>query len=220
MEGERFGYSSSVVSSLLQHPSDDLLSCETVRPDMQSFDHLFRQHAQLSDIEIVINRIILFKASRMARMFDNNLTYPFMDLELYHYVQQLPVSMRYKADGLMDMIRGRGISKYLLKHCYKPLLPEVITSKKKQGGFAPMPLFFKDPVRCSRLKDFILSSSIFDDYLNRKGVEKFLNDYAKVSSDSHKWFWYRQNCALQYFNLLALVTWWEEFVEGKELLTY
>ena len=30
-------------------------------------------------------------------------------------------------------------------------------------------------------------------------------------------FWHRQNKALQYFNLLTLVVWWEEFVEGHEV---
>lgn len=48
---------------------------------------------------------------------------------------------------MLDIARGRGTAKYLLKHHYKSLLPEAITSKKKQGGFAPMPLFFV--IRCS-----------------------------------------------------------------------
>ena len=80
-----------------------------------------------------------------------------------------------------------------------------------------MPLFFRDRVQRDRLKDFILSSDIYVEYLNRKGVEKFLTDYDREASGQGGWFWARQNKALQYFNLLTLVTWWEEFMGGRKV---
>ena len=150
-------------------------------------------------------------------MFGNNLTFPFMDLDLFHFLQELPVSLKCKGDSALDIARGRSVSKYLLKYHYKPLLPEAITSKKKQGGFAPMPLFFRDPLQRARFKDFILSSSIMDEYLRRDVVEKFLTDYDREAGQTNGWFWHRQNKALQYFNLLTLVVWWEEFVAGQEV---
>ena len=140
-----------------------------------------------------------------------------MDLELFNFLQELPVGLKCKGDSVLDIARGHSISKYLLKYYYKPLLPEAITSKKKQGGFAPMPLFFRDPVQRARLKEFILSSTIFDNYLCRDTVERFLADYDHESTRIDTWFWYRQNKALQYFNLLTLVTWWEEFVEKRKV---
>lgn len=170
-----------------------------------------------SELEIVIYRIILYKASRMARMFGNNLTFPFMDLEFYKFLQTLPVGLKCKDDSTLNIARGHSISKYLLKYHYKPQLPEAITSKKKQGGFAPMPLFFKDSIQRARLKEFILSSGIFDSYLCRDAVEKFLADYDREAERTDIWFWHRQNRALQYFNLLTLVTWWEEFVEKHDV---
>lgn len=217
LEGERFGFSDYALRQFLQHPDNDFPCDDSPKIDTRSFEHLYTQHALLSDLEIVINRIILYKASRMAQMFGNNLTFPFMDLELFDFLQELPVSLKCKGDSVWKIARGQSVSKYLLKYHYKPLLPEAITSKKKQGGFAPMPLFFRDPARRARLKDFILSSGIFEDYLRRDTAEKFLADYDKEVSRENTWFWYRQNKALQYFNLLALVTWWEEFVEGEEV---
>ena len=101
-------------------------------------------NAKLADLETTINRVILFKASRMARMFGNNLVFLELDMELFRFLQELPVSLKCKGDSVLDIARGRSVSKYLLKYHYKPLLPEAITSKKKQGGFAPMPLFFRD----------------------------------------------------------------------------
>lgn len=217
LEGERFGFSDSALRKLLQNPHEDFQRVKSLRPDIASFEHLYTQHALVSDLEIVINRIILFKASRMAQMFGNNLTFPFMDVDLYHFLQKLPVSLKCKGDSVWKIARGQSTSKYLLKYHYKSLLPEAITAKKKQGGFAPMPLFFRDSAQRARLKDFILSSGIYDSYLRRDAVEKFLADYDREASQTNNWFWYRQNRALQYFNLLTLVTWWEEFVEHKKV---
>ena len=57
-----------------------------------------------------------------------------------------------------------------------------------------------------------------DNYLRRDAVEKFLTDYEQVCREGRVVrFWHRQNKALQYFNLLTLVVWWEEFVEGHEV---
>ena len=83
-------------------------------------------NAKLADLETTINRVILFKASRMARMFGNNLVFPFMDMELFRFLQELPVSLKCKGDSVLDIARGRSVSKYLLKYHYKPLLPEVL----------------------------------------------------------------------------------------------
>lgn len=217
LEGERFGFSDSALRELLQHPERDFEPIRTVKPDIRSFGHLYTQHALVSDLEIVINQIILYKASRMAQMFGNNLVFPFMDTELYRFLQELPVSLKCKGDSVWKIARGQFTSKYLLKYHYKPMLPEAITAKKKQGGFAPMPLFFRNPAQRARLRDFILSSGIYKEYLRRDAVEKFLADYDCEASQEGSWFWHRQNRALQYFNLLTLVTWWEEFVGGREV---
>lgn len=217
LEGERFGFSDSALRGLLQTPQVDFESSGSPKADLRSFEHLYTQHAIVSDLEIVINRIILYKASRMARMFGNNLTFPFMDLELYKFLQTLPVSLKCKGDSTLNIARGRSVSKYLLKQHYKPLLPDEITSKKKQGGFAPMPLFFREPVQRERLKDFILSSNLLGQYLRPAVVEKFLTDYDREAERTDIWFWHRQNRALQYFNLLTLTTWWEVFVENVEV---
>lgn len=212
LEGERFGFSDSAMRGLLQNPRRDFEPSVTPQADIRSFEHLYAQHAIVSDLKIVINQIILYKASRMAQMFGNDLTFPFMDLDLFHFLQELPVGLKCKGDNALDIARGRSVSKYLLKHHYKPLLPEAITTKKKQGGFAPMPLFFSDPLRRARFKEFILSSEIMNNYLHRDAVEKFLTDYDSKAGQKDVWFWHKQNKALQYFNLLTLVVWWEEFV--------
>ena len=44
-------------------------------------------------------------------------------------------------------------------------------------------------------------------------VEKFVVSYDRESHEAGNWFWYKQNRAIQYFNLLALSVWWEKFVK-------
>lgn len=217
LEGEQFGFSDFSLREIMLHPEWIASSMKTFPADTRSFEHLYTQHALLSDLETSINYVILYKASRMAQMFGNNLAFPFMDLDLYNFLQELPVGLKCKGDSVPDIARGRFESKYLLKYHYKSLLPAAITSKRKQGGFAPMPLFFQDPLQRAHLKDFILSADIYEDFLNRDGVERFLNEYDREASRKGGWFWYKQNKALQYFNLLTLVTWWEEFIERKEV---
>ena len=217
LEGERFGFTDAAMRWLLQRPDVDFSTLPAPVADVNSFDALYNQHTKLSDMDIVIDRIILYKASVMARMFGNHLVYPFMDRGLYVFLQRLPVSLKCKSDSLWAMARGHSVSKYLLKYHYKLMLPVAITSRRKQGGFAPMPLFFADDVWRARLKDFILSSSIMDDYLNRTSVRNFLDCYDVQSGKCDTWFWYRQNQALQYFNLLTMAVWWEEFVAGKRV---
>ena len=96
------------------------------------------------------------------------------------------------------------------------MLPEVITSKKKQGGFAPMPLFFKNDLQRSKVADYIMNSSMFDTFLDRNVVEVFIRQYDKEVHEDGNWFWYKQNKAIQYFNLLTLAIWWERFVKGED----
>lgn len=217
LEGERFGFTDAAMRRLLQRPDADFSPLPAPIADVSSFDALYNQHTKLSDMDIVIDRVILYKASAMARMFGNRLAYPFMDRSLYAFLQRLPVNLKCKSDSLWAMARGHSVSKFLLKYHYKPMLPAAITSRRKQGGFAPMPLFFADGVWRARLKDFMLSSSIMDDYLNRTSVRDFLDGYDVRSGKLDTWFWFRQNQALQYFNLLTMTVWWEEFVAGRHV---
>lgn len=212
LEGDLFGFPAFRLEKLLKDYSF-LHSSSQLHPDMRSFEHLYIQHTSKVDVEKIINQVILFKASKIAAMFGNRLVFPYMDLDLYTFLMQLPVCYKCKGDSAFRIAKGETTAKYLLKYHYKPMLPDVITTKKKQGGFAPMPIFFKDDKQRTRIADYILSSSLVSDFLNRDYVEKFIALYDKESNEASNWFWYRQNRAIQYFNLLALSVWWEKFVK-------
>lgn len=215
LQGNLFGFEPFQLSSILKN-NEWIHKHASIKTDLRSFEHLYTQHAYRSDVDKIINQVILFKASRMADMFDNRLAFPYMDLELYNFLRQLPVSFKCKGDSPLQIAKGASTAKFLLKYHYRPMLPELITSKKKQGGFAPMPIFFSDRSRRERLGDFILSSSMLDDFLNQKNVEQFLKKYDREETIEGNWFWYKQNKAMQFFNLLNLAIWWETYVEGND----
>lgn len=69
-----------------------------------------------------------------------------------------------------------------------------------------MPVFFKDDKQRARIADYVLSSSLVSDFLNRDYVEKFVVSYDRESHEAGNWFWYKQNRAIQYFNLLLYLS--------------
>lgn len=215
LQGDLFGFPDFRLKEMVREAAY-LPSIEKLQPDVRSFEHLYTQHAYKSDVEKIINQVILFKASKMASMFGNTMAFPYMDLELYRFLQQLPVFYKCKGASPKEIAKGHCTAKFLLKHHYKPFLPEVITSKKKQGGFAPMPLFFKDKQQRMRIADYIMNASITKDFLKREAIESFITRYESEVTQTGNWFWYKQNKAIQYFNLLTLAIWWERFIEGKE----
>lgn len=215
LQGDLFGFPDFRLKEMVQD-KNFLSVCKTINPDTRSFGHLYTQHAYKSDVEKIINQVILFKASRMASMFDNKIAFPYMDLDLYHFLMQLPVEYKCKGANAKEIAKGHSIAKFLLKYHYKPMLPEIITAKKKQGGFAPMPLFFKDDRQRARIAEYVMSSSMMDSYLKRSVVESFIKQYEQEVHESGNWFWYKQNKAIQYFNLLTLAVWWERFVKGNK----
>ena len=216
LSGDLFGFPDHLLKEMVQEERF-LAAPENETIDLRSFDHLYTQHTYKTDIEKTIDQVILFKASKMAEMFDNNLTFPYLDLDLYHFLLELPVMYKCKGDRVKSIAQGNMTAKFLLKYRYKSMLPEAITSKKKQGGFAPMPLFFKDDARRRRIADYMMSSPICQTYLKRNAVERFIKKYDKEAHEEGEWFWYKQNKAIQYYNLFTLALWWDTFVEKRSI---
>lgn len=214
LQGDLFGFPEFRLKDMLQKKSF-LSTPDSIKPDVRSFEQLYLQHAYKSDLEKIINQVILFKASRMAEMFGNKIAFPYMDLDLYQFLQRLPVMYKCKGDSVSAIAKGHATAKYLLKYHYKPMLPEAITSKKKQGGFAPMPLFFKDDKQRKQTSEYIMSSSITREFLKKDVVADFLKQYDREVKEDGNWFWYKQNKAIQYFNLLTVAIWWEKFMERQ-----
>ena len=180
-----------------------------------NFDQFYLARNYFIDIKQVINEVILFKASKMADMFANNISFPYMSTGLYHFLKQLPVA--HKIGGtIQEMSKGQGKSKLLHKLYLKPKLPSAITDRKKQGGFAPLPIFLKDAKQRKIIFEVILKSAAVEALFNKQKIAQLLQQYDQLAASKGYWFWYNQVQANQIINLLTVVIWWEMFIEGKK----
>jgi asparagine synthase (glutamine-hydrolysing) len=137
-----------------------------------------------------------------------------MSTELYDFLNTLPVD--YKFHGtLEELSKGKGVSKYLHKKYLKPKLPTEITSRKKQGGFAPLPIFLKNNEQRKTLFAFIRQSDMVKQLFKFQAIDKLLEQYDATANGSSYWFWYQQVKANQIINLLTLAVWWEMFINKK-----
>jgi asparagine synthase (glutamine-hydrolysing) len=179
-----------------------------------NFEHFYYSRNYLIDIKQVINEVILFKASKMADMFSNTISFPYMSTDLFEFLKQMPVD--YKFHGtLEELSKGKGKSKYLHKQYLKPKLPTEITDRKKQGGFAPLPIFLKNDKQRKVIFELIENSEAVKAMFNKKKIQAFLEQYEKTATNTGYWFWYQQVQANQVINLLTLVVWWDLFITGK-----
>lgn len=187
---------------------------ESVPKTFNSFNDFYFIHNYFGDIKQVINEVILFKASKMSSMFGNSLSFPYMNTEIYEFLKTLPRDLKCKG-SLDDLSKGKGASKFLHKNYLKPKLPSEITDRKKQGGFAPLPIFFKDNKQRKKLEEFIMGSDAAKQLFSEKYLQKFFRAYDSTVETGGYWFWYKQVKAFQFFNLVVVCLWWEIFINDK-----
>ena len=180
------------------------------------FDHFFFCRNFNIDIKQVINEVILFKASKMADLFSNNISFPYMSTELYGFLKKMPVDFKFHGT-LEELSKGKGKSKFLHKRYLKPKLPTEITDRKKQGGFAPLPIFLKDKNQRKIIFDVISKSDAVNAMFDKRKIDQFLQHYNLIADSPGYWFWYQQVQANQIINLTTLVVWWEIFINGKDI---
>ena len=221
IESDCFGFHLQQAARIcnLLHSPKNYSYCQNYPHHYDSFNELYYARNFLIDIEQVINEVIVFKASKLADFYGNHLSFPYLSNDLYNFLLTLPRT--YKAKGTVDeLAKGKGIAKFIHKNYLKNELPPYITNRKKQGGFAPLPLFFKNTERRQLLKLIIRNSRFYKDFANQSLIESFFIEYDQRASNESLWFWYRQTLAFKYFNLLVIAIWWEIHIEqhqGKSL---
>ena len=150
----------------------------------------------------------------MGQMFGNEISFPYMSTELYDFLKQLPTELKFRGT-LDELAAGKGKSKYLHKQYLHAKLPEEITNRKKQGGFAPLPIFLKNNHQRKLIFDFIKNSGAVKVLFDQAKIDTLLLKYDKLSTQNGYWFWYQQVQANKIINLLTLSVWWEMVINKK-----
>lgn len=179
-----------------------------------NFDEFFFNRNLNIDIKQVINEVILYKSSRMGELFNNNISFPYMSTELYNFLNTLPVDFKFHGT-LEELGKGKGVSKYLHKKYLKPKLPTEITDRKKQGGFAPLPIFLKDDNQRKLIFNYLRNSDLVKHLFKINAIDSLLIQYEIAATSKSYWFWFQQVKANQIINLLTLAVWWEMFINKK-----
>ena len=216
MEPETFGFPDFQLKKMLplnKIPSHGFL--DVIPEKFSSYEELFLQRNYYLHLQHAVNEVILFKASRMSEFFNVNLAFSYTDLDIYNFLQHLPIHFR--AKGTVDeCVKGKGVAKFIHKQLVKPMLPDAVTNRPKQGGFSPLEIFFNDAARRRAIYKYI-SRSAFAGILNKNNyLDQFFDQYEALATGKSYWFWYKQVKSNQLINLLIIALWWDRVIENRK----
>ena len=180
-----------------------------------TYEELFLQRNYYLHLRHSVNEVIIYKASRLSEQFGVNLAFTYTDLDIYHFLQNLPISVRAKGT-LKETVKGKGITKYIHKQLVKPKLPEVVTNRPKQGGFSPLEIFFNSSERRKLIYTYIRSSAFAKGLKDPGFLDRFFQQYEVLSTNKGYWFWYKQVKSNQMLNLLIITLWWDKVMENRK----
>ncbi|MEI7725181.1 MAG: asparagine synthase-related protein [Bacteroidota bacterium] len=216
MEPETFGFHDYQLSQMFNmrnipgHPYLD-----DIPNHFHSYEELFLQRNYYLHLRHSVNEVIIFKASRLSEQFGVNLGFSYIDLDLYHFLQHLPIHLRAKGT-VKESMKGQGVTKYIHKLLVKPMLPDAVTNRPKQGGFSPLEIFFNNQQRREKIYRYIRNSAFAKSLKNTDYLNQFFNQYEALSTGKSYWFWYKQVKSNQMLNLLIITLWWDKNIEGKK----
>ena len=216
MEPETFGFPDFQLNSMFrlkEIPPHPYLG--EIPKKFGSYEELFLQRNFYLHLQHSVNEVILFKASRMSEFFDVNLAFSYTDLDIYNFLLHLPIHLRAKGT-VEECVKGKGVAKFIHKKLVKPMLPDAVTNRPKQGGFSPLEIFFNSVERRQAIYKYIKNSS-FAGILNKNNfLDQFFVQYETLASGKSYWFWHKQVKSNQLINLLIVAIWWDRVIENKQ----
>ena len=167
-------------------------SFRQVCPKRSSLD-ILEDHYRASDAKAELNRLMyidlqmaiadndLTKVNRSAKAAGISVVYPYLTPDLIQLMGRVPAELKV----------NRTIKRYLFKKAVKPLLPEAILAKKKQGFGLPFGYWFRhDPKVRSFLGDILLSQRCMDrGYLDRGFLRNLLDRHQQGAWDYSNELW-------------------------------
>ena len=216
MQPETFGFHDFQLRQMFQMdniPSHSYLS--SIPNKYSTYQDLFLQRNYYLHLQHSVNEVIIFKASRMSEFFDVNLAFSYTDLDIFHFLQHLPIHLRAKGT-INECIKGKGIAKFIHRQLIKPKLPEAVTNRPKQGGFSPLEIFFNSEQRRKNIYQYIRNSTFAKSLSNNNFLDQFFEQYETHETEKPYWFWHRQVKSCQLINLLIVAIWWDRVIENRK----
>jgi hypothetical protein len=178
---------------------------------LKSFNELYLWRNFNSDIMQSAAQIGIFKTAQFAKMYNLNVTFPYTDKEIFEFLRQMPLEMKYRGT-IFNTALGSGKSKYLFKQYLINKLPIEIKKRRKQGSYAPLAIFLEDKNTREKIYSFVIHTLSDSGLFNSSELEQVTLKVEKAASDQDLWFWYKQTRFNQLFNLLTLSLWWKQYM--------
>jgi len=180
---------------------------------LTDFNDLYNWRNYNSDIMLSAGQVIIYKASQLAMMHNLDLTFPYIDKEIFSFLQKLPREIKFYG-SFLEIIKGHGKGKYLFIQYLKNKLPVEITSRKKQGGFAPLSIFIDNRETRRNIYNLIEITLAGSGLFKENELKQFSALVESVNTDTDLWFWFKQAKLNQLFSLLTLSIWWKQYIDG------
>jgi asparagine synthase (glutamine-hydrolysing) len=211
LESQHFGFSDREIKSLFTGQPAKAISTQ-VKVRNRTFDQIYLWRNYHTDIKKTCLQVIGHKATRLTSSRNLNIALPYLDNQILQFLSSLPVN--YKINGsLKDLILGKGKSKYILKKYLHDKLPEAITNRKKQGGFAPLGMFLKDASLRNKIYQFVNQTLEKIGFFNMDYLQTQMKQIEKTISNQDEWFWQKQKQESRLMFLLVLSLWWNYYME-------
>ncbi|MBM2829427.1 MAG: asparagine synthase, glutamine-hydrolyzing [Gammaproteobacteria bacterium] len=151
-------------------------------PMLENVDPVSRM--MLADVHNYLVDDILVKVDRMSMKHSLEVRSPFLDYRIVEFACRLP--LEYK-------IRG-SVQKYLVRECYRDLLPGDIIKRRKHGFAVPLAGWFRGILKP------VFESTVFDTadpgFLNKKMIQQIWNEHQSGHFDHGFKLW----CLLVFFH--------------------
>jgi asparagine synthase (glutamine-hydrolysing) len=214
LDVQHFGLSEKEISGLLQNKIPGKKGKSYLMKPGKSFEDLYTWKNYHSDILLMATQVIIHKSNRLTQSAGLHMVFPYADYHVFDFLKSLPVNYKHKGK-LFEIARGKSKSKFLLKAHMKTRLPEEITNRKKQGGFAPLELFLKERKIRNEIYGLVKKGLIETGLFNAAAIEKYLERIEKIMGGTGYWFWHTQKVQSQLMYLLVLAIWWQQFINDK-----
>ena len=138
----------------------------------------FLTKMQQLDMQTYMVDDILTKVDRASMMNSLEARVPLIDHKFAELSFTIPSELKMKGD----------VKKYILKEAFSKVLPPEIISHKKQGFAVPLSIWFKGDLK-EYANDSLRSSNTLYNYLEKRHVEKILNNHQKGMRDYSEKIW-------------------------------
>jgi len=141
---------------------------------------------------------LLLYGDKMAMAFSLEARVPLLDLQLMHFVENLPVDLR---------LRRWSGHKYLYRKAIRRWLPDEILRRPKNGFVTPMDQWFQGPMAGTMHQRLTAPSSACARYFNVRYIDALIRDHVERREDHTR--------AL--FGLLMFECWHQQFMDAARV---